>query len=504
MMEKIITLKLSSQTTLLRLASATLLIAAMGLALGQFFSFKDSQKYFPPGVTIAGVRVGGLDRKDAGDRIFEVFSQPVELRYQNSRIQVLPLALGFQMDIEAMLSEAEQQVSATSPGAAFWKHLWKQKGQDSEISVPLNASIQSDLIHQFLVSEISPRYDQPPTEAVPIAGQSIFEKGQPGYSIDLAKSAQAIQAALESPTQRVAQLVINELPAGLPSMENLEISLKQQISLSSPNTLVEIYLKNLENHQSLHFAVQNSTDISPGIAFTAASTIKIPVMISVLRRTDSPTPERISAMLEEMIMFSENTETDRLMEQVIDPVYGPIYVTEDLETLGLRNTFLGGYFYLGAPLLRLYETPANQRQDINLIPDPYNQTTPNEMGTLLEAIYHCAADGTGLLTQTFPGQITRDECQYMIELLVGDRLPYLITAGLPEGTRIAHKHGWIEEADGLLHTMSDAAIIYSPGEDYVLTIYMYHPEQLVFDNGNRLMAQLSTTIYNFFNVYSNE
>ena len=254
----------------------------------------------------------------------------------------------------------------------------------------------------------------------------------------------------------------------------------------------------------MHFAVQNNEEIPPEIAFTAASTIKIPVMISVLRRTDSPTPEYITAMLQEMIMFSKNTDTDQLMETVIDPVYGPIYVTEDLAALGLKNTFLGGYFYLGAPLLRRYETPANQRADINLAPDIYNQTTPGEMGTILEAIYHCETNGNGLLAQTFPDQITQEECQFMTQLLIGDRLPYLITAGLPEGTRVAHKHGWIEELDGLLHTMSDAAIIYSPGQDYVLTIYMYHPEQLVFDDGNRLMAQLSTTIYNFFNVYSGD
>ena len=227
-------------------------------------------------------------------------------------------------------------------------------------------------------------------------------------------------------------------------------------------------------------------------------------MISVLRRTESPTPEYITTMLQQMIMYSKNTDTDQLMEEVIDPVYGPIYVTEDLESMGLKNTFLGGYFYLGAPLLRRYETPANQRLDINLAPDVYNQTTPGEMGTLLEGVYHCAEDETGLLTQTFPGQLTQEECQFMIRLLIGDRLPYLITAGLPEGTQIAHKHGWIEELDGLLHTMSDAAIVYTPGGDYILTIYMYHPEHLIFDDGNRLMAQLSTTIYNFFNVYSSD
>ncbi len=154
---------------------------------------------------------------------------------------------------------------------------------------------------------------------------------------------------------------------------------------------------------------------------------------------------------------------------------------------------------MGAPLLELYQTPANSRTDINLKPDVYNQTTPSEMGSLLEAIYQCAESNTGNLVEVFKEQITQDECGQMIDLLLSDRLPYLITAGLPEGTRIAHKHGWIEETDGLLHTMSDAAIIYTKGDDYVLTIYMYHPDHLIFDQGNQLMANLSTVIYNYYN-----
>jgi hypothetical protein len=87
----------------------------------------------------------------------------------------------------------------------------------------------------------------------------------------------------------------------------------------------------------------------------------------------------------------------------------------------------------------------------------------------------------------------------MVELLVSDRLPYLITAGLPDGTRIAHKHGWIEEADGLLHTMSDTAIVFAPNRPYILTIYAHHPVNLVFDNGNRLLARLSQVVYGYLN-----
>jgi beta-lactamase class A len=73
---------------------------------------------------------------------------------------------------------------------------------------------------------------------------------------------------------------------------------------------------------------------------------------------------------------------------VIDSNLAPLIVSEDMDRLGLDNTFWGGHFYVGAPLLRQnFETPANQRTDVNTGPDRYNQTTAADMGMLMEDIY---------------------------------------------------------------------------------------------------------------------
>jgi hypothetical protein len=67
---------------------------------------------------------------------------------------------------------------------------------------------------------------------------------------------------------------------------------------------------------------------------------------------------------------------------------------------------------------------------------------------------------------------------------------------------VAHKHGWVTDASYVIHDMSDAAIVYTPGGDYVLTVYLYHPVQLVFDPSNKLVADLSRATYNFYNLPS--
>jgi beta-lactamase class A len=223
-------------------------------------------------------------------------------------------------------------------------------------------------------------------------------------------------------------------------------------------------------------------------------------MISVLRRTDEPTPETVVTLLGRMIAFSENPPADTLMSNYIDEVRGPLLVTEDMAALGLENTFLAGYFYLGAPLLQRFDTPANTRMDVFLDPDIYNQTVPSEVGRLLAAIYTCAQDGSGLLTETFPGEITQSECQLMVDTLASNRIGLLIEAGLPPGATVAHKHGWVQELDGQFRSMSDVAIVFTPGGDYVLNIFIYDALRLDFDQGNRLIARLSQTVYNFFNL----
>ena len=174
-------------------------------------------------------------------------------------------------------------------------------------------------------------------------------------------------------------------------------------------------------------------------------------------------------------------------------------ITENMQAMGLEDTFLAGHFYLGAPLLQRFETPANTRTDINTFPDPYNQTTPADIGMLLEDLHQCSEMGGGALIAVFPRDFNQAECQEMVEYLSRNYMPSLIEAGLTEDAFIAHKHGWVTN-DGIINMIGDAGIIYTPGGDYVLSIFIYHPEQLIWDPASSLVGQLSRAVYNFYNL----
>lgn len=88
----------------------------------------------------------------------------------------------------------------------------------------------------------------------------------------------------------------------------------------------------------------------------------------------------------------------------------------------------------------------------------------------------------------------------MITFLLTNKIGQLLQAGLPDGIKMAHKHGWIVETDGVIHTILDAGIVYTPGGNYVIVAAMYQPTQLIYDVANRIQAQLSTAIYNYFNI----
>ncbi len=448
-------------------------------------------------MVIAGIPVGGLTQQQAQERIVQAYSIPVEIHYADAVIQVKPAVLGFELDLESMMAAADLERINQPFWSAFWDYLWNRIPTATD--VPLRFTIQEERLRSYLNTEIVPRYDQPPSSSFPVPGSTNFQSGHAGTVMDVERAVILLEDALKSPSARVVSLSYNKVNPPRPSFQNLQILLKQVISVDAFEGEAELYLLDLQTNQEIHFALQNGKDVPGDIAFTAASTIKIPIMVSIFQHIPEPTPSGIDSLLAGMIEASENEPADKLMQDVINKDTGPLEVTKDMEALGLKNTFLAGYFYPGAPLLKRITTPANQRTDINTQPDPYNQTTPAEMGMLLDDIYQCADMGGGALVAVFPGQFTQNKCKAMINYLIGNKLPMLITAGLPEGTQIAHKHGWITESDGLLHTIGDAGIVYTPGGNFVLTVYLHNQTQLVFDPANKLIADLSRAVFNYYN-----
>lgn len=493
-----------SSVPILRGISIAILSIALVLVVIALIGYSRQRNNYPRGMKIAGVAVGGVDPQIASERVLQVYSSPIEVQYGESIIHVDPSVVGFEPDMDSMIAAADLERTGGSFWGGFWNYLWNR--DPNPVEVPLSATIAEDRLKAYLQNEISARYDEPPTPAQPVPGSTNFSPGTPGVTLDVDRAIRLIEDTLRSPNNRKVALSFQRNAAARPTMQNLEILLQQNITLAGFDGVMGVYLQDLQNGQEIHFAMDQGQLISvnPDVAFTASSTVKIPIMVSYFIKYGSEAlSEQSSNLLVDMIRKSENPPADRLMES-LDALKGPLIVTEDMKKIGLDNTFLAGFFCSAefpCPLLQKIDTPANQRTDVVTDPDSFNQTTPSDIGMLLSDIYQCAESGGGALIATFPDKLNSEICKQMITFLASDKIGVLIEAGVPEGTQVAHKHGWISDPASLvIKNISDAAIVYTPGGNYVLVIYAYHPVQTVWEPVSALFAQMSQAVYNYYNL----
>lgn len=232
-------------------------------------------------------------------------------------------------------------------------------------------------------------------------------------------------------------------------------SLAAQIRLrlgQVPGAVIGVAFHDLQTNDTLFLNADDS--------FHAASTMKVPVMIELFRRvdagalgldqgillvnqfgsivdgsaysldagddSDSSAYRLVGArvpvreLIDRMITRSSNLATNALIELV-----GAKQADATAHMLGARNM----------RVLRGVEDDKAYRAGLN------NTTTARDLAVLLEAIE------TGRAASS-------TSCDHMREILLHQEFNTEIPAGLPPGTRVAHKTGWIT---GVLH---DAAIVY--------------------------------------------
>jgi len=249
---------------------------------------------------------------------------------------------------------------------------------------------------------------------------------------------------------------------GAPGSDSLAAHIRERAA-QVPGAVIGVAFHDLQTNDSLFLNADDS--------FHAASTMKVPVMIELFRRIDagalgldqgillvnqfgsivdgspyaldqgddsdssayrlvgSRVPVR--DLIDRMITRSSNLATNALIELV-----GARQADATAHALGARNI----------RVLRGVEDGKAFAAGLN------NTTTARDLDVLLEAIETGRAASAG-------------SCTRMRDILLHQEFNTEIPAGLPAGTKVAHKTGWIT---GVLH---DAAIVYPAGRrPYVLVV----------------------------------
>jgi beta-lactamase class A len=238
--------------------------------------------------------------------------------------------------------------------------------------------------------------------------------------------------------------------------------------------------------------------LNADVALSALSTFKVAIFVEAYRVLDEPPNEYQQQLFVDTAAHSSNFAANLLLHLIAgeeNTYKGADIVTESLRNLGLVNTFMAVPYDAAQVATRpnTYMTPANSRTDINVLPDPTIQTTAEDMGTLLSMIYYCSKGG-GALLAVYPEDLTPEECQAIIDLMILNEEGNLIRFGVPEGVPVSHKHGWGVATHG------DVGIVFSPAADYVLVEYLTGSgDWLQADLSFPVLRDISRITYNFFN-----
>jgi len=482
----------------LLLLSLAMLLGAGGLLIYELVAFSQREDRLSAGILMGDVPVGGQTPERAADLVEEAYAQPVVLYYDQAPIVLRPDTVGFRLGLTAMLAEA---TAAGELGGGFWQRFLNYllgREDTSTQSISLRADYQISALRAEL-EDIAIRYDQG-------TGTSVFDPatlttsgGNAGFQLDIEAALPLIDEALRSPLDRTVTLPLSggvDGQASLGTLRELIIAYldSQGFIYDGQSTVASIFIQDLTTGEEI--------SILPDVAMTAASTAKVAILVDYFRAIEREPTQDDAWLIANSLLCSANSSSNLIMSDILgggDQFQGISRVRDTMQEVGLRNSFLIAPFADGSAdqqfgSVARPETAPNPNYDTE--PDPFNQTTAEDMGTLFSLLYDCAQFGSGLAA-IYPEEITQRECRQMMELMTANDLQRLLQGGLPPGTRISHKNGWLGETAG------DAGVVFSPnGRDYVISVFLWQDTPDDFQSFAQLwplIEEISRATWNHFN-----
>lgn len=458
----------------------------------QFIAFRASLSRIPATWTVAGGSFPDQPIDEVVARIKDTFDSPVILHYTKDSRALVPASVDFKFDAEATAAKFRSARDESAGAGSFLRRLLFQPPDPLDLSI---VSTYSPEKIRLMLSEMALAFDNPAQPPLPDLQTMTLKPGRPGYTLDIAASVQPAADALNSILHRDADLVIRTQPAPAASIDQLAGLIQGRIKDFKGNA--GIFLKDLQTGKEVR--------VNSDTAYSGISIMKIPIMVEVYRKLGQPPDVETYRLLTETLGAESGNFTANLLLRQIgdgDSYAGVARLTASMRYLGLVNTFMATPYDQKDVTPPAVATPANSRKDVWANPDPYMQTTPEDVGVLLEMIYQCSQGG-GALMVAYPGAFTSDECRQMLDIMKkniiadAEGIPTLLRGGLPPGTPFAHKHGWDFD------TRCDVSIAFTPGGDFVLAVYVNTPQAWVeWDVANGIMVDVARAAYNYFNPTS--
>jgi beta-lactamase class A len=470
--------------------TASLIVFVSMFLLFKLYQYAGTRTLYPTGLTIGGVDVSQMTEEEATAALTEQYiNTDIIIFHEQDTFNINPTRAEFTLDLETMLNQADFQRTRQDFWAGFWGFLW---GRPVDVDpVELSATHNRDAL-RIVLEEITSITDTPAQPPQPVPSSMSFQYCTAGTVTNIEASFADVEAALYRPNTREARLVVAPKDPERPNINLLTRLLVNRLQVFEQDTggVASVFILDLQTGSEVN--------INGDVPMSAQHIMKIPLIVETYRVLEGlPSLSQRQLISDTLVVSSENEAANALLHVIAgaeDPYQGAQALTAAMQRLGLSNTFMLAPFDQPLrPGTQIPETPANSVETLRTRPTETMQTTAEDIGTLLSMIYYCAKGQGGTLVAAYPNEGWQGECLQILEYMEKNKIGSLLEEGIPPGTPLAHRHGWISD------THADAGIVFTPAGDYVIVEFLYKPDWLEWELSSPLLADISRAAYNYFN-----
>jgi beta-lactamase class A len=433
---------------------------------------------------VAGVDVGGMTQEDARKKLTDTLApllQPLDVRFGATSLTLKPEDIGLELPLDDLIAEAK----AAQAGARVGLKIRYDQAR-------LRAALQG----------LAKQVDQPPAISLISDTKSISRSFalSGGAELDLDAAVKQIDERLRS-LRGARRVTLALSPATGAAARPTPDQLQEQIKLMAKQWkgVAGIYVYDLASDQEI-------ASLNKNTVFSAASTIKLAIMLNAYIQLDKFTARQQTA-LKKMIVESDNLAANTILAAAAggsgteDALRGAEQMSAMLKDLGLEHTYLYVPFealeYLAQRKVKFKLGPKREGDPPYTDSGRALRTTPAEMAQLYLYIDQCSK-GKGILLEKFADHLTAARCQEMLDRLETNDDHKRMVAGIPAGVRVEHKSGWIDDMQ------ADVGIVRAPGGDFLVAIYLYQqvdpgkprlPDRLAMS----AIASFARLVYTYYN-----
>lgn len=463
-----------------QLAAGVLGLGIVAFVAANLITFAGARGQLPPETSLGEVEVSGLNPDQAISRTLTALRQPVILRYQNEIIPLQPADVDFAVNETV----ARLQLDQVARRYAGWDNLPNfalRQYTVTRIALPYTYDEQKLL---DALSRIAGQFDQAPSPPSADASGLGVSPGANGRQLNIADARDPILAALSSVRSRTVDLPVDIAPYGPAGLRPLGQSVEARLkAFTDAGNVAGVYVKDLRTGQEIA--------LNGDVAFSAKGWLRVALALALLAdgRAELAAPDVLRSAL-----TGDEAGANAALRALGsgDALAGAQALNLALKRLGLTSTFLAQPFGAGVPPPAIV-TPGNSRPDVSASPDPNAQSTPAEIGSMLEMLDLCARNA-GPLRLAFPNGVTAVRCGEVLQILGQIRFNGLIEAGSP-GAAVSRRQTWDAQTHG------DAAVVRSSGGDYVVAVVLHRAgaASLEWSQSAPLVSDVARSAFGFFN-----